>query len=976
MQVVPLQHTRLHCVVPVLTLATAYAAAAWLGLWLAIPPGYATALWPASGLALAGILIGGARVAPGVWLGSFVVNLWTAWDATHAAALFTSVAIPTSIGVGATAQALVGASLVRRWVGFPSPLTRIRDIGTFLLLGGPLSCLMSATVSVTTLAVSGQIPWSLFVMTWWTWWVGDTLGVFSITPLVLSWLAEPRAIWRRRRLSVGLPMLGALALGFIVFGYARVQDWERLRLLFERQAESLTHAIRTRLDDYVGVLYTLESFYASAPEMSRQAFRTFVQPSFTRLPGLQALALALRVPDTQREAYEQSVRREGFTDFQIVEQTEPGELVRAARRPEYIAVTYIEPWAGNEAALGLDAASIPDRLGALQQARDTGQPTATVRLTLVQAPDHPSGLLVFLPLYSPALAHAGLAERRQRLHGYVTGVFQLGAMVEDALQGMERKGIVLRIEDETAPADRRMLYDSRVREPENLGPAHDVAHGKPPIRLHWQTTVEFAGHRWGLGFSPTFVYPAARQSLQPWAVLASGLAFAGLLGAFLLIITGRTAVIEHLIVERMAQLDASQRMEAEAERRRQIAESLAEVGYLLSQSLDAVEVGQRVVYHVCRLLKTRAAALYQLDPATGMLVALAAANDFGAATTPWRVLPLGMGVVGLAVCTRRLVVTADVLTDPRLTIPAAVRAGLELTPIRAVLALPLLRDGQVIGALSLGDAAGRTFDAESLALVRLFAAHAATALANAQLYTTVQTGQVRLQDLSRQLLEAQEAERRRIAHELHDEAGQLLASVHLALETTIIGLPPQFREGFHQVRSHLDAVETQLRCLAHELRPTLLDDLGLLPALQTLVQRVAERTGLYIRVDSTIAGRLAPAVETALYRIMQEGLTNITKHAAATHVDLRLWRDDVWVHGLLRDDGAGFTVEHVMGRTEPRGLGLLGIQERLEALGGTLQIISAPGLGTTLQITLPAVAPDTVADGACRGTSLDSEGEY
>src|SRR5262249_56073673 len=112
-------------------------------------------------------------------------------------------------------------------------------------------------------------------------------------------------------------------------------------------------------------------------------------------------------------------------------------------------------------------------------------------------------------------------------------------------------------------------------------------------------------------------------------------------------------------------------------------------------------------------------------------------------------------------------------------------------------------DGRVTGALSLGDEGGRTFDAEPLALARLFAAHAATAFANAQLYTEVQAGQGRLQDLSRKLLAAQEAERRRIAHELHDEAGQLLASVHLALETPITGLPPPFPPAFPQLRTHL-----------------------------------------------------------------------------------------------------------------------------------------------------------------------------
>jgi signal transduction histidine kinase len=271
----------------------------------------------------------------------------------------------------------------------------------------------------------------------------------------------------------------------------------------------------------------------------------------------------------------------------------------------------------------------------------------------------------------------------------------------------------------------------------------------------------------------------------------------------------------------------------------------------------------------------------------------------------------------------------------------------------------------VIGALSLGDAAGRTFDAEALALVRLFAAYATTALANAQLYTAVQAGQGRLQDLSRQLLEAQEAERRRIAHELHDEAGQLLASVHLVLESTISGLPPPWREGFHQVRSHLDAMETQLRRLAYELRPTMLDDLGLLPALQFLAQGVAARTGLDIHVDNALTGRLAPALETALYRILQEGLTNIAKHAAATHVTLQVWHEGGTVHSLLRDDGAGFVVAQVVDRTGPRGLGLLGIQERLEALGGTLQITSAPGQGTTLQITLP-VDPGAACPGAAR----------
>src|SRR5262249_10435527 len=156
---------------------------------------------------------------------------------------------------------------------------------------------------------------------------------------------------------------------------------------------------------------------------------------------------------------------------------------------------------------------------------------------------------------------------------------QIGAIVEAALQGLEWAGIGLRIEDEAAPADRRMLYDSHAREPEGLSPAHEAARVKPPMRMYWWTTVELAGRRWGVHFTPKLEYLAARQSLLPWTVLSGGLPFVGLLGGFLLIITGRVAIIEQLMVERTAQLDASRRMEAEAEQRRREAEVLAELAH-------------------------------------------------------------------------------------------------------------------------------------------------------------------------------------------------------------------------------------------------------------------------------------------------------------------------------------------------------------------------------------------------------------
>ena len=547
--------------VAALTLTIACAIAAWFSLWLAIPPGYATPTWLASGIALAGVLIAGTRMWPAIWLGSFLANVWTDFSAVTIGAVLTSIVIPTGIGFGAALQALAGAFLIRHLVGFPNALIRARDVITFLGTGGPISCLISATVGVMTLSISGKIPWTLAPLNWGVWWVGDTLGVIIVTPLLLCWFAEPRHIWRRRRLTVALPLASTLMFALAVFLYASAQERERQALRFERQATTLSQTLLNNLDNYLNVLYTVESFVASVPTASRQAFHTFVQRSLARQVGLQALSWARRVPDAQRDAYEEAMRQEGFPSFQIVEHDAHGQLVRAARRPEHVVVSYIEPYAGNEQALGFDVASTPDRLVALQQARDAGEPRATGRLRLVQEPGYPLGWLVFLPIYDPALPHSTVQERRHSLRGYITGVFQIDAMVEASLQWMQWEGIVLQIADETALDGQDVIYDSRWRAQRTAGLSLDQKSGDELADISWATTVEVAGRRWRLRFAPTLEYLATLQSLQPWAAWGGSLVFAGLLGAFLLIMSGRAVTIEALMAERTAQLQASQREE-------------------------------------------------------------------------------------------------------------------------------------------------------------------------------------------------------------------------------------------------------------------------------------------------------------------------------------------------------------------------------------------------------------------------------
>jgi two-component system NarL family sensor kinase len=204
-----------------------------------------------------------------------------------------------------------------------------------------------------------------------------------------------------------------------------------------------------------------------------------------------------------------------------------------------------------------------------------------------------------------------------------------------------------------------------------------------------------------------------------------------------------------------------------------------------------------------------------------------------------------------------------------------------------------------------------------------------------------------------QLNNTLEAEIKRLAHALHDDAGQLLAVVHIKLEDISRTLPVDLRERLQEVRGVLDQIEDQLRGLSHELRSPVLEDQGLLPALQGLAGTVSRRTKLRVTVESAESARLPLKIETVLYRIAQEALKNASKHAQARTVKIRLWRLEGCAACSVEDDGVGFDYDAVSSGKAPRGLGLLGIQERLQVLGGNCEVQSAPGQGTKLNVRIP-----------------------
>ena len=270
--------------------------------------------------------------------------------------------------------------------------------------------------------------------------------------------------------------------------------------------------------------------------------------------------------------------------------------------------------------------------------------------------------------------------------------------------------------------------------------------------------------------------------------------------------------------------------------------------------------------------------------------------------------------------------------------------------------LPLLRHEAVIGALVLVGDARDPFTALDDRFLVALGQQVGAALENADLYRRLETRTVELARLSARMVEQHEEERRRLSRELHDETGQVFSAVRIELGVIRDGAPPTQTARLDQVLGLIDTGIRSIRNVTNDLRPSLLDDLGLLPALRSLVAEFSERSGMRVGLAAPAAlPPLSEQAELALFRALQEALSNVLRHAEARSVEIGISvnRDGVLLE--VRDDGRGLTADATPERLERAGhMGLAGMRERIGALGGTVHFRGEPGAGALLEVLVPA----------------------
>ena len=374
-----------------------------------------------------------------------------------------------------------------------------------------------------------------------------------------------------------------------------------------------------------------------------------------------------------------------------------------------------------------------------------------------------------------------------------------------------------------------------------------------------------------------------------------------------------------------------------------VSESLS-LDYLLNTTLD----------RIMELTRAEIGGILLLDEKTQTLSYKASRGLTSQFVKGTAGMAIGEGVAGLVAQEGTTILVDDAQRDPRISRrPIVVQEGL-----RGFLGVPLQSKERIVGVLTIGSRAPRLFTQQEVQFLIALGHQLALAIENAQLYQEVQSREQARADLLRQVIRAQEDERRRVARELHDVTSQALATLAVRVETlsSLSKVGPKENEVLiEEIRHLLTTTSKEVHSLIYALRPSLLDDLGLPAAVRSCAHSALETARIEVHLEvSGAERRLLPEVEIAVFRMTQEAITNIASHSRAESVYINLEFKDRSIAVQVEDDGIGFNLLEVLSSAhEKESMGLLGMKERAELLGGTLSIDTQPGKGTRVIIEIP-----------------------
>lgn len=337
-------------------------------------------------------------------------------------------------------------------------------------------------------------------------------------------------------IPTGILGIGLSALLALKFYHLETQSIQKD---FQQDINEKVYRLEAQVDAKLEVINSLKLLFDSSEQVTPKEFQQFAHNLLARHKDIQALEWAPKVKHADRATFIKQ-RQEDYPAFEITQQVSQGKMVRAQKRAEYFPVSFLEPAAGNELALGFDLASDASRKRAIALATDTGMVQSTTNLTLVQEREDQQGFITFVPVYQDQ--PNTLESRRQRLQGLVVGVFRISDLFNAAIQPGAVDAINLQLIDTSNPEDIPYARQSRLGQPM---PAHEYRYDLKPI----------AGQQWTIAAIPSNVYFDEKRNGLPWAVFWVGLVFTVLTEAYVLFILRQSKIVETVVRDRTKELE-------------------------------------------------------------------------------------------------------------------------------------------------------------------------------------------------------------------------------------------------------------------------------------------------------------------------------------------------------------------------------------------------------------------------------------
>lgn len=683
----------------------------------------------------------------------------------------------------------------------------------------------------------------------------------------------------------------------------------------EQSADARLNAFQNGLNEALGALSTVNQLFVTVDSVSRKQFHIFTQPLLKRHPYVHAFAFQ-RVNSTAEKPADETDIRLHYPNFAITEFSD-GRLMPADAQRDYHVVDYIEPVWNNEAAPEFDTSSAPNVKQAIDAATATGNATSTSLFHLRQEADSQRGFVVIMPVYRNGVSPLAPTARRDAVIGHTTAVFRADKLVEKTLA---RAGLL------NTDAINIRMYAGGTPVEENLAFRSEQVNAVPkqaPWLPHWifehedhlvvSRSFEVANVPWHMvvSTSPGII---GGSHVTSWLVLIGGSLITLFASAYLQSLARRTAELGQANALLSEDIAARQRIEQalrESEDRFQRLAAMSSDWYW-EQDAD--------------LRITKITGDHILDLATDRLIGKALWElPFEATEVDWD-------------AHQALVMKRQPFSDIEYKVQRS--------------------NGNVHWIVINGEP---LFDAGGNFIGYRGTAKDLTARKEAEL--ALRQSQQELRELTAHQEWVKEDERKRIAREIHDDLGQNLLALRIdvsMLDAATAVRYPDLNASIKAVLAQIDNTMKSVRAIINNLRPSVLD-LGLQAAIEWQVQQFRNRAAIpcsLIIEQHDFDGMLDEETATSVFRIVQESLTNISRHAYASHAEITMRHENGTLIITIADNGVGAFPGN---QRKPRSFGLIGIRERIHRLGGELEVESRPGQGTLLTFSIPVSEAQAVA---------------